>query len=176
MLSFEPLSEAHVKLAKNSRKDHEWIVAPRMALGSKDGTSRINISANYSSSSILNMLDEHVDGAPESVYINSEDVRRAKLDTINSDYIGKGNNIFLKIDVQGFEYQVLEGAKKTLLSVQGMEVELSLTPLYNGQMLFHDMLEYISLLGFELIDILPEFRHQKTGRLLQVNGLFFRPA
>ena len=124
IISFEPLSEAHVKLVKNSRKDHGWIVAPRMALGNKDGKNRINISANCSSSSVLDMLDAHVDGAPESVYVNSEEVRIAKLDTIKSDYIGKENNIFLKIDVQGFEYQVLEGAKKTLLSVQGMEVEL----------------------------------------------------
>jgi len=99
-------------------------VAPRIALGNKDGKNRINISANCSSSSVLDMLDAHVDGAPESVYVNSEEVRIAKLDTIKSDYIGKENNIFLKIDVQGFEYQVLEGAKKTLLSVQGMEVEL----------------------------------------------------
>lgn len=101
IISFEPLSEAHVKLVKNSRKDHKWTVAPRMALGSKDGKNRINISANCSSSSILDMLDAHADGAPESVYVNSEEVRIAKLDTIKGDYVGKENNIFLKIDVIG---------------------------------------------------------------------------
>ena len=51
-------------------------------------------------------------GAPESVYIDSEGVRIATLDIIMNDYIGKEKNIFLKIDVQGFEYQVLGGSKK----------------------------------------------------------------
>jgi FkbM family methyltransferase len=175
IISFEPLSKVYPNLVGNSRMDPKWIVAPRMALGSEDSKKTINIAANYVSSSILDMLDTHTKGAPESVYICSENTRVAKLDTIKSDYLKPKNLAFLKIDVQGFELQVLEGAQKTLPYIKGIQIELSLVPLYEGQLLFRDMLDYIAHLGLELCDILPGFRDKKTGRLLQVDGIFFRP-
>ena len=56
----------------------------------------------------------------------------------------------------------------------GMQIELSLAHLYEGQSLYHNMLDYIINLGFELYDILPVFSDKKSGRLLQFDGIFFR--
>lgn len=85
------------------------------------------------------------------------------------------NNVFLKIDVQGYESQILEGAINILPKIKGIQTELSLVTLYEDQLLFDEMIDYIVRLRFELYDIFPGFRNKQTGRLLQVDAIFFHP-
>jgi len=174
IISFEPLSEAYSHLLINSKNDPNWIIAPRMAIGNEEGKKSINISGNSVSSSILKMTDIHIKGAPESVYISSEEVYINKLDNIWGTFLKNKNNIFIKIDVQGYESQVLEGAINILPKIKGVQIELSLVPLYENQLLFLGMLDYITNLGFELWDISPGFRDIQSGKLLQFDGIFFR--
>jgi hypothetical protein len=61
-----------------------------------------------------------------------------------------------------------------LPKVSGLQVELSLVPLYEGQLLFDEMIAMLTGMGFELWSLIPGFVNQKTGRLLQVDGLFSR--
>lgn len=175
IVSFEPLSTAYSKLETRSRKDPLWKVAPRTAIGNVDGEIEINISGNSQSSSLLKMLDLHLNAAPQSVYVGSEVVKISKLDTIALTYVENHiNSVFLKIDVQGFEMQVIEGAFQILPKVEGIQMELSLAPLYEGQLLLDEMLKRMAQLGYELHAILPGFTDKRTGRLLQVDGVFFR--
>ncbi len=175
IVSFEPLSTAYSKLQKISHKDSLWEIAPRMALGSAEGEIKINIAANSYSSSVLDILDSHLKAAPTSVYISSEQVKVNRLDCVIPNYIkNETNSIFMKIDVQGFEKQVLEGATGILSQVNGVQLELSLTPLYKDQLLFKDMLMLMEELGYELYAVVPGFTNLETGRLLQMDGIFFK--
>ena len=175
IISFEPLSEAYSHLLINSKNDSNWIIAPRMAIGNEEGKKTINISGNSYSSSILKMTGTHIKGAPDSAYIDSEEIYINKLDNIWKTFLKNEDNIFIKIDVQGYESQVLEGATNILPKIKGIQIELSLVPLYENQLLFRDMLDYITNLGFEFCDILPGFRDRQSGKLLQFDGIFFRP-
>ena len=83
-------------------------------------------------------------------------------------------NVFLKIDTQGYESQVLEGAEKTLEIVSGVQLELSLVPLYEGQMLMPDLIAKMTDLGFDLWGISPTFADPESGQMLQVDGTFFK--
>jgi FkbM family methyltransferase len=174
IISFEPLSEVYPKIVKRSKKDMNWIVAPRMALGAEDGVKSINIAANYVSSSILDMENSHMVGAPDSIFIGSEMIRVFKLDNVAGNYIEPQNIVFLKLDVQGYELEVLEGAHKTLPFIKGLQIEISIDPLYKNQLLFKEMLNYVEQLGYELWDIQPCFRDKLTGKLLQFDGIFVR--
>ena len=174
IISFEPLSEAYSHLLINSKNDPNWIIAPHMAIGNEEGKKTINISGNSYSSSILKMTGTHIKGAPDSAYIDSEEVYINKLDNIWKTFLKNEDNIFIKIDVQGYELEVLKGAINILSKIKGMKIELSLVPLYEGQLLFLDMLDYITNLGFELWDISPGFRDKHSGKLLQFDGIFFR--
>jgi FkbM family methyltransferase len=176
VISFEPLSSAHEKLVKSSEKDSLWEIATRTAIGDHDGQITINISNNSVSSSVLEMLDSHAKASPESVYLNSETVKISRLDTIAKEYINKyqSNSIFLKIYVQGFERQVIEGAKEILLLTKGIQLELSLIPLYKDQVLFEEMLEVLKKEGYQLYFIIPGFSDPETGRMLQMDGIFFK--
>jgi len=173
IISFEPLSSAYHELKRLSKKDPLWTVAPRTAIGNKNGEIDINISKNSYSSSILEMLETHLNGEPDSIYIGSERVRISKLDTIAVPYVKRKNSIYLKIDTQGYEEFVLDGANQILPKVRCLQVELSLIPLYEGQLLFMEMIERIYNLGYEMYNIIPGFTDVKTGRLLQVDGIFF---
>lgn len=174
IVSFEPLSGAYAALVNASRDDPSWTVANRMAIGNFDGEIEVNIAGNSTSSSVLGMLDSHTSAAPSSVYVGSELVPIRKLDTLEKDYMENANSIFLKIDVQGFEKQVLEGASALFPRIKGLQLELSLVPLYEGQALYKEIIEQMALLGFEIYAIYPGFSDMKTGRMLQMDGVFFR--
>ena len=69
---FEPLKQAHQRLVALASRDQRWEVAPRMALGDKDGETKINVAGNSTSSSILPMHNLHVSAAPDSRHVGSE--------------------------------------------------------------------------------------------------------
>ena len=175
IVSFEPLSSVHGITEKESRRYPKWTVAPRCAVGAKKEEIEINISANSVSSTLLNMLDSHIEGAPESRIIGKEKVQVFPLDEIGPQYAGNAKNIFLKIDVQGFEQEVLKGAEQMMKIAKGVEMEISLVPLYQGQAwLLPQTLEYMSGHGFTLCSIVPAFTDHRTGKVLQCNGIFFK--
>uniref|UniRef100_A0A7C3ZMG0 FkbM family methyltransferase n=1 Tax=Planktothricoides sp. SpSt-374 TaxID=2282167 RepID=A0A7C3ZMG0_9CYAN len=173
IVSFEPLSDSYSKLKELSKSDSLWEIAPRTAIGNIDGEIKINIASNSSSSSVLNMLDSHLNAAPGSKYYDSEVVPISKLDTIAPDYMEWSNSIFLKIDVQGYEKQVIEGAYQILGQVKGIQVELSLIPLYQDQILWLEIIQILESFGYQLYNFRPVLT-DKSGRLLQMDGIFVR--
>ena len=176
IVSFEPSTDAHASLKERAQSDANWIVAPRMALGDHDGTIALNLAGNSVSSSVLPMLPSHRSAAPESRYIGSETVDLHQLDSIGQELAAGAERVFLKLDVQGFEHKVLEGAKQFLRRVAGIQLELSLVPLYDGELLFHPMLHDLEARGFELWSLAPSFVDPATSRLLQMDAIFFRKA
>jgi FkbM family methyltransferase len=176
IVSFEPLPEAHAALVQQAAGDAKWIVAPRMALGQEESMSLLHVSANSVSSSLLDMADAHTDAAPDSVYVREEIVPVRRLDQILPQLVQLPlhPNLFLKIDVQGFELPVMLGAAHVMENVRLLHLELSFIELYSGQWLFEDAFTFLSGQGLRLWDMWGVFRHPRSGRLLQVDGLFIR--
>ena len=172
IISFDPLSDVHKKLKNNAASNPNWVVAEATAIGSEDGFTEINVSKNLVSSSILDIRKEHTEAAPQSRYYKKERVPLMTLDTYAKR--AELKNIFLKIDTQGFEMQVLKGAESLLQSTNGLLLEMSIAPLYEGQADFMDIIQFAKVRGFELWSIEPGFANQKTGRLLQFDATFFR--
>lgn len=173
IVSFEPLSSAFRKLAARTEEDANW-EAVNIGLGDKDEIALINISANSQSSSILDMLPSHVSTAPDSAYIESEEVSVRRLDSIFRDYWKPGDNVFLKIDAQGYERNIIEGAAQALGHISGIQMELSLVPLYEGEALMAEMINAMSEKGYVLMSIDPTYGNPATGQMLQVDCMFFR--
>jgi FkbM family methyltransferase len=174
IVSFEPTSEAHSQLCRIARNDPLWTVAERMAIGDWDGQTQIHVANNSVSSSLLPMLASHREADPESGFVATEVVSIARLDSITPRFLEDGKSIFIKIDVQGFEKQVLDGALKLLDRTVGLQLELSLTPLYEGETLFQPMVEYLRAIDFDLWALMPGFVDKRNGRVLQVDGVFFQ--
>jgi len=174
IVSFEPLSDAYLALTKNSTHDPSWKVHPRTAIGDLDGEITINISGNSQSSSVLPILEAHTSAAIDSTYIGSEKVAISRLDTISPTYLSSSSRLFIKIDTQGFEWNVLNGAEETLKHAQGILCELSLVPLYEGQRLWLDIIHRLEGEGFTLWSVNQGFIDYENGRTLQIDAIFFR--
>jgi FkbM family methyltransferase len=174
LVSFEPLSSAHSVLQRASRHDPRWTVAPRGAVGAHDGEIDINIAGNSVSSSVLGMLEQHTAAAPSSAYVGSERVSMRRLDSLAGQFLSDSGASFLKIDTQGYESQVLDGAQDLLGRVKGLHLELSLVPLYEGQALYPDLVERLENSGFSLWAVWSGICDPRNGRMLQVDATFFR--
>ena len=174
IISFEPLELAWEKLYKESKSDKLWTVCKRTAIGDIHGEIIINVAGNSASSSILNMLEIHKKAAPISEYVGREKVELNRLDTLAQEYILNDSNIFVKIDTQGYEDKVLIGAEDIMNNVAGIQIELSLIPLYEGQCLYDEMIEKLKNLGFKLWGLTPAFIDPANGRLLQIDATFFK--
>lgn len=173
IVSFEPRTQAFDVLRQHSGRDPRWHCV-NTAIGEFDGETEMNISGHQTSSSLLTMSDCHKKAMPASSYVAKEKVRISRLDSLVSEYINHNDRIYFKADVQGYEKQVLKGAEKTLKQTTCIEVELSLTQMYEGSPLLCEMIEYLSHLGFTLVSIENVFSNSQTGYILQVDGIFVR--
>jgi FkbM family methyltransferase len=172
-ISFEPLSDTYQFLCKRAKMDTKWETV-NIALGNKDEESVINISGNIHSSSILKMLPDHLKSSPESAYVGKEKIQIKKLDSIFGTYCQPKDIVFMKIDTQGFEMQVLEGAKNSLNCITGIQIEMSIKPLYEGAVLFGDIINHLNREGYVLMGIENGFSDPLSGQLLQMDGIFIR--
>lgn len=175
IISFEPLTEAYKILLQKKNNYKNWQIAERCAIGEQDKEISINISDNLVSSSILPIVDGQAKYELGIHYIGKETVQMFRLDTIYQRYIETVDILFLKMDVQGYEKFVLMGAEKVLGMLTGIQLECSLVPLYEGEMLFLDTIKDLESKGFTLYEIIPGISdHKSSGRLLQVDCIFFK--
>lgn len=171
LISFEPLKSAFQELQKASSKDDNWVIN-NYALGNENTKSVINVAGNSFSSSILNMLPTHLDHAPESKYTTQEEIEIKTLDTIFNSFCGKESRVMIKIDTQGFEKNVIDGATESLKVIKMIQMEMSIVPLYESEMTYIEMINYLDNKGFQLFGLENGFSDQITGQLLQVDGIF----
>lgn len=176
IISFEPVREPFQKLQARSTRDQNW-ETQHCAIGAIRGEVTINVAGNAAaSSSILPMLDRHVQSEPSSAYVGTELVPIHRLDDIVPSMGARANDrIFLKVDVQGYERAVLDGTDQLLQSGQvvGIQIELSFTPLYAGGMDWREGLDRASDLGMTLMGLDPGFT-DASGQMLQADAVFFK--
>lgn len=173
---FEPLSSAYAELMANTASDTRMHLMDRCAVGAESGKVTINISGNSVSSSILDMETAHSNAAKGSIYVATEEVDIVTFDSVRNAFAAPDGKRLLKIDTQGFEAQVLDGAKLLLPECHAVYLELSLTPLYTGQALWNEVSDLLLSAGLELWNLNPNFYAEDQGRILQMDGLFVRPA
>lgn len=174
VVSFEPLSNSYQALKLISELDENWYTC-NYGLGNKEELKKINISENSVSSSILTILPSHLESSHSSKVISEEIISLKTLDSVFEHFSTfSDSKIWLKIDTQGYEKFVLDGGMKSLAKISVVQLEMSLVPLYENEMLYDDMIIYMNSLGFILFSIENGFYSKKTGQLLQIEGIFVK--
>jgi FkbM family methyltransferase len=170
IISFEP---AYQRLLANTKKDSDW-QSFNFALGDTNGKTSINISGHSPSSSLLPMTSIHNDAAPGSEYKSEEEIEIRTLDAIFDNLRISGENVFLKVDTQGYEKKVLDGAVNSLSGISGIQLELSAVELYEGEENYYSLCRFLEERNFHLVRVIPGFSNKKTGEMLQFDAIFFR--
>ncbi|MFG2022752.1 FkbM family methyltransferase [Streptomyces sp. NPDC048825] len=175
IVSFEPLHEPLRTLRRRAAADPLWKVFP-YALGDRNCTVNVNVAGNgCASSSVLPMLSRHTEACPESRYVDVQEAEQFRLDAVWPQVAGPEERVFLKLDVQGYEGAVLEGAADRVGQCTGLQMEVSCVPLYEGSLLLEDALGIAQRrYGMTLATLVPGFSDSRTGQMLQCDAVFLR--
>jgi FkbM family methyltransferase len=167
--AFEPIPDVYKQL-ENYTKSSKKVNCYNIALGDTNGSTLMYVSSKSDSSSILPMANVHVEQFPGTETQSAIDVRITRLD----DFV-KDNSLPLpdvvKIDVQGFEKNVIDGGINTISKSKYCILEMSLQLLYAGTPLFDEVYQLMVSLGFRLIAFSNPLTG-KSGTQLQVDGIF----
>lgn len=171
IISFEPLPEAYRKLAQAARRDRRWR-ALNLALGAEEGSLPIHVASNLASSSLLRPNATLAEAAPSLTFQSDHEVPVRRLDSLFDTLVDGGERAFLKVDTQGFEQAILRGAGASLGRLSAIQLELSLTPLYEGEPPAEEVIGWLRTRGFEPAWLYPAFWEPKTRRWLQADVVF----
>jgi len=164
--SFEP-SPAYESLANVAKDDSKWQVF-NLALGIEKAVAEMNLASNGNLSSSLKrptgILNEFQLEFQSGYSVNVE-----RLD----DVLALEKLAYLKIDVQGFEWEVLEGAGETMNRLIAVEFESALKPLYEGEHTFVELDARLRAKGFTPGLIVPT-HWSRVGELLSLDSIYFR--
>lgn len=98
------------------------------------------------------------------------------VETISIDDFIEGHETtapdYLKIDVQGAEYEILEGSELALNNITGIFLETQLREIYLGAPLFPEIHMFLNNLGFRLIFC--EYNADLGGELVEFDVAYVR--
>ena len=176
LLSFEPQPDAHAELTAQAEiQGSNWHVAPPMALAEVEGTATFRQFSSNALSSLLQPGERMQTAAPTAEVAKSYEVRLARLDEILPELWSERPAFALKIDTQGAERRVLEGAEGCLSQAKLVQLEASIGQLYDGQPFYYEIDTFMRGLGFELIDLEPGYRAPDSKALLEFDVVYARP-
>lgn len=174
IVSFEPVPSAHATLLEKAQRDFDWDIAPRTAIGAEPGEVTINVSQATDMSSILTPGEILLETLPKTEVAEQVLTPVTTLDAVWETYCPPTARIFLKVDTQGFERQVLMGVEANLDRILGIQLELSLLPLYEGEETYLGYLQDLHAWGFEPFMIWENYFSRTHGRQMQMDVVFMR--
>jgi len=114
--------------------------------------------------------------SPSSAVAERLEVPLRRLDGLEVLTASPWRRMLLKLDVQGGESAVLDGATGLWDRIAALQVELSLVPLYRGEAPWRAMVDRLAARGFALGLVIPGYYEHKLGRQLQFDGVFVRAS
>jgi FkbM family methyltransferase len=177
ILSFEPNPDVFAQLQKRAAGDAKWQVF-NMALSDFDGTASFNIMAADQFSSL-----KAPSGAQDAVFAERNKISKTvemqcrRLDTLLPELRARHGfaRPFLKMDTQGHDLSVCEGAGDALAQMAGVQTELGVRPIYDGGTSYRAMIDWLEGCGF-----LPSaFFANNKGHfplLVEMDGIFVNRA
>ena len=173
---FEP-NKKEIKKLKLNKKYYSKYKIYESALSNKKQNINLNITKGIYQTSVLK---------PDMKFLNQ--FRNADRYQITNKIKIKANRLdsfkikdvdFIKIDTQGYNYEILEGSIKTLKDTLGVETEVEFTKLYTNQKLFGDVNKILIKNNFDFIDFTVlkrwnRYNNSNYGQCIFSNALFLK--
>lgn len=184
IIGFEPYNKAFSDLQRDGSNGVKYL---NVGLHNEKASLKFYSTRKQTTSSIFKPNREFLDKFPEEERFDILDEVKIECDTLDNQLLS--NNIsevdFIKIDTQGSELFILQGAEKTIEeSVFGLEIEVEFVEIYQNQPLFADVDSFIRRQDFQLFDIKRNYwkrsigqnYHKKGGQLIFGDALYLRSA
>ncbi len=160
IISFEPVTDIFMKLKNIAHCDLKWHIY-NVALGSENKKVMVNILEESSLSSILKPNNYSVKRFGNDARIKQrEEVKLVRLDSLLKDLVEnvEHRRIFLKMDTQGYDLEVLKGSIGIKDYIVAIQSEISLMPIYEGMPHWEESLSFYEGLGFKIVGMFPVSR------------------
>lgn len=169
LLGFEPDEREFNRLVELAGAQGGSNAFFNTALHNRRGPIRLHVARDRGLSSIFEPNREFLDAFPEASRFDTVDVQQVEADSLDDQLrMREITDVdFVKVDTQGSELLVLQGAEDALASsVAGVEVEVEFSAIYKDQPLFADVDTFLRGLGFLLFDLRPCYWKREAGRSL----------
>jgi FkbM family methyltransferase len=176
IVSFEPSPSSLPALRRLAAQDAQWEVRP-IGLSAEPGTALLRLHEGPELDSLLSALPGVVDQIPIIAEIGTVPVTLSTL-AIEYPEITSGiaePRILLKSDTQGYDSEVLIGAKGLPQEIFAVLVELSAQPIYADQPRMTKVMDILLDDGFTPVAFQPLFQSSDGLRMVELDGLFMRP-
>lgn len=175
--SFEPFRPSFNSLREVSAKSHPlnaWH-CHNYGLAEKEG----EVSMYVSRDSVFNSLKEALPQSAELhsgiISCESVPVQIRTLDLVWQELNLSEERVFLKMDTQGYELPILHGATSALERISGIQLEVSLTPLYRGQPCIEEVVPFLRGQGFQVFGVWPgRGIRGKAHQVFEVDFIFIK--
>lgn len=173
---FEPNYDEYKKLKKKYKKKNVRIKIYKYALGNRNKKKKLYITQGPYQTSFLKPNFSLV-----NKYENSKRFKINKTSIVSCQKLDSFRDNFdiIKIDTQGFNYEVLQGAKKKLKNILAIEIEAEFVQIYKKQKLFEDTKKFLEKKNFFFVDFLnirrwSNYNYDFFGNSIFTNALFFK--
>jgi FkbM family methyltransferase len=173
IVSFEPVARNYEALARAARGDPYWRVFP-YALGERSGHADINVFAGGTFHSLLapSRFGRQSFG-DKLALVGKERIEIRRLDEVLDACLEGISNprLYLKMDTQGYDLAVVEGAGATLARVLGLQTEVALRPIYEHmRTTLVNTVPELQKRGYEVTGLFPVTRDRKDGlRIIELD-------
>ena len=177
IVSFEPVSRHVYRLRERAKADPDWHIEP-YALGARPDRLSINVMVSDRFSSFLqpdNARVRELDAM--NVACRTETVAVKTLDSVLPmlrERLGI-RRPYLKLDTQGFDIEVMEGARASLPAIPALQSEASVLGIYKGMPGYMDTIHYLGERGFDITGLYPVSR-DRSLRLIEFDCVMINRA
>jgi FkbM family methyltransferase len=176
IVSFEPVRQTFEALARTAQKyPGDWRVR-NQALGAEAGVAEINVCEGSVFSSFLTPKEDSLTRFPTNRTERVEVVQVGKLDDVLPECIEGLDDpqIYLKMDTQGFDLEVIKGAVQSMPRIVALQTEISIEHVYENMRSFSDSLSTMMSLGFEIFDFMPVSRDSDGLGVIEMDCVMTR--
>lgn len=144
----------------------------QIACGREAGTMPLHLMKFSPASSLLQPTSLRIPDFPPAETEETIEVKVDRLDSVVRSHALARKPYLLKLDVQGYELEVLQGAVDILPDVSAIVCEVNAVPFYEGQAGFEDIYAFVRQHNFKLVDIGEPIRQSHSGEVLYFDAAF----
>ena len=176
LFCFEPVPEAFAQLEEWAKRVPNFVATYNVALGSEPGTQHFFVHADHTmSSSFLEPTELLEKEYPKTRRKKRIEVEVRRLDDYHGEIMKSDRKcILLKIDVEGFEMDVLKGSINTLGSIGAIIVEIHVVQLFKGHPSFREIDDFLYERNYRFSGFFFPPGTNASGRIVGFDAIYIR--